>query len=70
MGAPKEAFTDRAILGREAGLRRQLTPRQLSMIALDGAIGTGLFLGSAISLCLEGPAVIISHVGARSECVL
>jgi len=32
-----------AILEREAGLHRNLTPRQLSMIAVGGAIGTGLF---------------------------
>ena len=28
------------ILGRESGLHRNLTPRQLSMIAIGGAIGT------------------------------
>src|SRR5690348_9936941 len=39
-----------AILEREAGLHRNLTPRQLSMIAVGGAIGTGLFLGSALSV--------------------
>jgi AAT family amino acid transporter len=49
------------VLDREAGLQRQLTPRQLSMIALGGAIGTGLFLGSAISVRLAGPAVILSY---------
>ncbi len=49
------------ILDREAGLRRQLTPRQLSMIALGGAIGTGLFLGSAVSVRLAGPGVILSY---------
>lgn len=51
----------RAILEREAGLRRNLTPRQLSMIALGGAIGTGLFLGSAVSVRLAGPGVILSY---------
>ena len=50
-----------ALLDREAGLRRQLTPRQLSMIALGGAIGTGLFLGSAISVRLAGPGAILSY---------
>jgi amino acid transporter, AAT family len=53
------------ILDREAGLRRELSTRQLSMIALGGAIGTGLFLGSAVSVRLAGPAVILSYaVGA------
>lgn len=46
---------------REEGLRRQLTARQVSMIALGGAIGTGLFLGSAISVQLAGPGVILSY---------
>jgi AAT family amino acid transporter len=55
-----------AILGREAGLRRQLTPRQLSMIALGGAIGTGLFLGSALSIRLAGPAVILSYAAGAA----
>jgi AAT family amino acid transporter len=50
-----------AILGRESGLHRSLTPRQLSMIAIGGAIGTGLFLGSAISVKLAGPGVILSY---------
>jgi AAT family amino acid transporter len=55
-----------AILGREAGLRRQLTPRQLSMIALGGAIGTGLFLGSAVSVRLAGPGVILSYAAGAA----
>lgn len=52
-----------AIAEREAGLKRNLTPRQLSMIAMGGAIGTGLFLGSAISVRLAGPGVILSYAG-------
>jgi amino acid transporter, AAT family len=55
-----------AILEREAGLRRDLTPRQLSMIAVGGAIGTGLFLGSVISVKVAGPAVILSYTAAAS----
>jgi L-asparagine transporter-like permease len=53
-----------AILEREAGLHRNLTPRQLSMIAVGGAIGTGLFLGSALSVRLAGPGVILSYIAA------
>lgn len=49
------------ILGREAGLRRKLTSAQVSMIALGGAIGTGLFLGSALSVRAAGPGVILSY---------
>jgi AAT family amino acid transporter len=46
----------------EAGLTRELAPRQLTMIAIGGAIGTGLFLGSGISIRLAGPAVVISYL--------
>src|SRR5487761_925211 len=53
--APSGDAQHAQILHREAGLHRNLTPRQLSMIALGGAIGTGLFLGSAISVQLAGP---------------
>src|SRR5574337_437897 len=50
------------VLDREAGLHRALTSAQLSMIALGGAIGTGLFLGSAISVGMAGPGVILSYI--------
>jgi L-asparagine transporter-like permease len=52
-----------AALVREAGLHRNLTPAQLAMIGIGSTIGTGLFLGSAISVKLAGPAVILSFVG-------
>ena len=54
-----------AIEEREQGLRRSLSSRQLSMIAIGGAIGTGLFLGSGFAITLAGPAVLLSYfVGA------
>ena len=54
-----------AIQDREKGLRRQLTSAQLSMIAIGGAIGTGLFLGSSFAIGFAGPSVIISYaIGA------
>lgn len=52
-----------SVLDREAGLHRNLTPAQISMIGLGSSIGTGLFLGSAISVKLAGPAVIVSFLG-------
>ncbi|MFQ5695412.1 MAG: amino acid permease [Terriglobia bacterium] len=51
-----------SVAAREDALERRLTPRQLSMIALGGAIGTGLFLGSGISVRLAGPGVIFSYL--------
>ena len=47
---------------REKGLRRGLTSAQLSMIAIGGAIGTGLFLGSSFAIGFAGPSVIVSYV--------
>src|SRR5712691_1196793 len=43
-------------------LRRRLTQRQLSMLAIGGAIGVGLFLGSSVTIRLAGPGVIVSYV--------
>ena len=64
--AAETVVSDRAaraaeISGRESGLRRKLTSSQVSMIALGGAIGTGLFLGSALSVRAAGPGVILSY---------
>jgi L-asparagine transporter-like permease len=42
-------------------LKRRLSTGQLSMIAIGGAIGTGLFLGSGFAISLAGPAVLISY---------
>jgi AAT family amino acid transporter len=47
---------------RESGLHRKLSAGQVAMIGLGCTIGTGLFLGSAISVKLAGPAVILSFV--------
>src|SRR6516225_12368574 len=49
----------------EEHLQRRLTQRQLTMLALGGAIGVGLFLGSSVTIRLAGPGVILSYlVGA------
>ena len=53
------------IAERERGLKRTLGAGRLAMIAIGGAIGTGLFLGSGLALSLAGPAVLASYaVGA------
>src|ERR1700720_3636639 len=50
------------IVQRESGLHRELKPHQVAMIGLGCTIGTGLFLGSAISVKLAGPSVIVSFL--------
>ncbi len=43
-------------------LNRRLTSPQLAMIAIGGAIGTGLFLGSSLAVRVAGPGVIFSYL--------
>lgn len=46
---------------KKTGLRRELTPRKIQMIALGGAIGVGLFMGSASTIDWTGPSVLIDY---------
>lgn len=46
---------------QNAGLQRGLSSRHIQLIALGGAIGTGLFLGSAGVLKTAGPAMILGY---------
>lgn len=66
LGIPAVAEDSRSttIVARESGLQRNLSPAQLAMLGLGSTIGTGLFLGSAISVKLAGPAVVLSFVAA------
>jgi AAT family amino acid transporter len=43
-------------------LHRRLSQRQLTMLAIGGAIGVGLFLGSGYTVRLAGPGVIITYL--------
>jgi L-asparagine transporter-like permease len=53
------------IIERERGLQHTLSARRMTMIAIGGAIGTGLFLGSGFAISLAGPGVLLSYaIGA------
>ena len=54
-----------SIQQRETGLSQTLNSAQMAMIAIGGAIGTGLFMGSAFAIGVAGPSVLISYaIGA------
>lgn len=43
-------------------MQRGLTGRHVQFIALGGAVGTGLFLGSGRSIALTGPSIILVYL--------
>ena len=43
-------------------LRKSLKNRHIQLIALGGAIGTGLFYGSSESIQLAGPAILLAYL--------
>lgn len=57
-----EGIATRGGIEKGEQLSRQLTSAQLAMIAIGGAIGTGLFLGSSLAVRVAGPGVIFSYL--------
>ncbi|MEU7638105.1 MULTISPECIES: amino acid permease [unclassified Streptomyces] len=45
----------------DAGYRKSLTSRHINMIAIGGAIGTGLFLGAGGRLATAGPSLALAY---------
>jgi L-asparagine permease len=58
--APPDAATPTRV-NEEAGYHKGLKPRQLQMIAIGGAIGTGLFLGASGRLVKAGPGLFLVY---------
>ena len=59
---PGSAAGETALFAREnQGYHHDLKPRQMQMIAIGGAIGTGLFLGAGERLATAGPALFLVY---------
>ncbi len=62
---------------QHSGLQHSLKQRHMTMIALGGVIGAGLFVGSGVVIQSAGPAAIISFLSripsfsdSASTCVM
>lgn len=55
------AYDNSALTQEDAGYHKSLTARQLQMIAIGGAIGTGLFMGAGGRLNTAGPALFVVY---------
>ncbi|PLW73811.1 amino acid permease [Streptomyces sp. SCUT-3] len=69
---PGDPGAGRTPVGREdeSGLKAGLKNRHLSMIAIGGVIGAGLFVGSGAGIAATGPGILISYALAGLLVVL
>src|SRR5690349_11425682 len=58
---PASQSAPSSLHAEQEGYKQSLGRRQVQMIAIGGAIGTGLFLGSASRLHSTGPALLFSY---------
>ena len=57
----KHTVTENESSTGEESLQRGLSYRHIQLIAIGGAIGTGLFLGSAKTISLTGPSIVFVY---------
>ena len=60
--APTQQQTAAAASQNQPSLHKSLKNRHIQLIALGGAIGTGLFYGSSESISLAGPSILLAYV--------
>ncbi|MDA1477322.1 amino acid permease [Bacillus changyiensis] len=63
-------MTDDHTQNQEQKLQRGLKNRHVQLIAIGGAIGTGLFLGSGKSIHLAGPSILFAYMITGVICFL
>jgi L-asparagine permease len=59
--APATGYDNSALAHEEEGYHKGLKPRQIQMIAIGGAIGTGLFMGAGSRLNSAGPGLFLVY---------
>lgn len=60
--AEQHAAKRRWLNAHEEGYHKAMGNRQVQMIAIGGAIGTGLFLGAGARLQMAGPALALVYL--------
>lgn len=64
MTASERQLPDNGAAPTDEGYSRGLSPRTIQMIAIGGAIGTGLFYGAGGAIQKAGPALILCYLAA------
>ncbi|WP_336054801.1 amino acid permease [Streptomyces sp. CA2R101] len=67
---PPPQGSPQAVQNGEAVLSHGLKQRHLSMIALGGVIGAGLFVGSGVGIAAAGPAIVLLFAGTGALVML
>ncbi|VFP87685.1 L-asparagine permease [Candidatus Erwinia haradaeae] len=62
VGAAKRASKRRWLNAQDSGYHKAMDNRHVQMIAIGGAIGTGLFLGAGARLQIAGPALALVYL--------
>lgn len=60
--APPPGAESGATSAGEEHLQRKLTNRHIQLIAIGGAIGTGLFMGSGKTISVAGPSILLVYL--------